>query len=77
MTPWEIEHPLYDIRCDAYWLVTRNEMQYRFVGPVALTSELLTLLPMMTPFERIECLNILPIYTGPKGIVVNIQTVET
>ena len=52
-------------------------MQYRFVGPVALTSELLTLLPMMTPFERIECLNILPIYTGPKGIVVNIQTVET
>jgi hypothetical protein len=57
---WPIERPLYDIRFDAYWLVTREAHQYRFVGPVMLSAALLGVLPEMTAEERIEAQRHLP-----------------
>lgn len=71
MAPWDLERPLYDVKCDAYWLVTRTAAQYRFVGPVALSQALLDMLPVMTAFERRDALQMLPYWAGPNGIVVD------
>ena len=69
---WLIEHPLYDIRYDAYWLITRNRLGYRFTGPVALSPGLLDLLPQLTEAERRHVMRHLPRdYTeAPHGLEV-------
>ena len=49
---WNLERCVYDIRHDLYWLVTKNRTGYKFVGPVALSADLIDLLPTMTELER-------------------------
>lgn len=49
---WTMEHPLYDVRFDCYWLVTRYKYGYSFAGPVNLSADILDTLPEMSITDR-------------------------
>ena len=67
---WTVEKPLYDIRHDAYWLVTKSRHGYRFTGPIALSVAVLDLLPQMTENERRAAMAHMPHNDAPFGIEV-------
>jgi hypothetical protein len=70
MPIWTLEHPVYDIRTDAYWLVTSDGSAYRFSGPLKPSDELLSLLPHPTPMERRDVMAHLPPLVGLNTFVV-------
>ncbi len=57
---WTLERPLYDVRFDAYWLVTKDEATYWFAGPLAISGELIKKLPDMSSEERKHALRHMP-----------------
>ncbi len=71
---WEVEHPVYDVRVDAYWLVTGDGTSYRFSGPVKPSEGLLKLLPQPTPLERRDVMAYLPPLVGLNTYVVQLIT---
>lgn len=70
---WTLERPLYDLRYDAYWLVTRTHTGYVFTGPITLSAGLLDLLPNLSEAERREVMRHAPRdYTeAPHGMPVD------
>lgn len=63
---WLLERPLYDVRFDAYWLVTRDRAGYYFTGPVNLSREALNLLPVIDTTELPHVKRYLPCDEGIK-----------
>ena len=57
---WTTERAIYDIRYDAYWLVTKDISGYRFAGPIALSKNLISLLPPLNELERRDVLRHVP-----------------
>lgn len=70
MEPWTLERAFYDIRIDQYWLVTRTATQYRFVGPVSPSLELVEMLPEMDRDELKEVKRLAPSLVGLNTYVV-------
>jgi len=66
---WECERAIYDIRVDAYWLVTKNPEGYRFAGPIVLSKHLIAMLPPLNELERRDVLKHLPVIPhAPYGV---------